>query len=104
MKPYEQFTVEDLREFIADHQLLRQHELCTDFRLVVDFERLAHILGLKPRAVRSIISGRSKLQRCHYNLLALHAGFIEPELTDVSTEIDIGDGDEAKEYYIRSML
>ncbi|MDI3326200.1 hypothetical protein QKW35_17605 [Pontibacterium granulatum] len=100
MKPYEQFTVEDLREFIADHQLLRQHELCTDFRLVIDFERLAHILGLKPRAVRSIISGRSKLQRCHYNLLALHAGFIKPELIDVSARIDIGDSETARDYIL----
>lgn len=100
MKPYEQFTVDDLREFIADHQLLRQHELCTDLRLVIDIERLARILGLKPRAVRSIISGRSKLQRCHYNLLALHAGFIKPELTDVSAEIDIGDSETARDYIL----
>ena len=79
MKPFKEFSLEDLNQYILGHKLLRTDLRSTDDKQVIDYERLGEILGCSKRSARCLIEGRHGIHKWHYNLLALHAGAITPE-------------------------
>ena len=89
MKIYEEFTTDDLQQFLADHELIRKSKRGAKEAGVVDYDRLEVIICCKSRQARNIVDGKLPLQRGHYNLLALHAGKMEPQLISAQT---IGEG------------
>lgn len=80
MKIYEEFTTEDLQQFLSDHGLIRNSKRGANEPQIVDYEKLEVIMCCKSRQARNIVDGKLPLQRGHYNLLALHAGKMEPQL------------------------
>tara|TARA_R100000935_G_C2831067_1_gene165128 strand:- start:278 stop:571 length:294 start_codon:yes stop_codon:yes gene_type:complete len=79
MKNYTEFTNEDLQQFLADNGFIRNSKRGTEER-VMNYEKLSEILGCQQRQSRNLVSGIVPLQRGQYNLLALHAGYMEPQL------------------------
>ena len=89
MKIYEEFTTDDLQQFLADHDLIRKSKRGANAAGVVDYEKLEVIMCSKSRQARNIVDGKLPLQRGQYNLLALHAGKMEPQLISAQK---IGEG------------
>mgnify|MGYP001627830703 CR=1 FL=1 len=80
MKSYEEFTNDDLQQFLAENDFIRPSKRGAYEPAVIDYDKLSDMLGIKPRQARNLVSGKLPLQKGHYNLLALHAGLMEPQL------------------------
>lgn len=80
MKSYEEFTNDDLQQFLADNGFIRPSKRGAEEPEVMDYDKLGDLLGVKSRQARNLVAGKLPLQKGHYNLLALHAGLMEPQL------------------------
>lgn len=85
MKVFEEFTNEDLKEFLTDNGFTRNSKRSENESQILDYERLSDILCCKQRQVRNLVAGSVPIQRGHYNLLALHTGLMEPQLISAQT-------------------
>lgn len=80
MKSYEEFTNDDLQQFLEDNGFIRPSKRGADEPAVIDYDKLSDLLGCKQRQARNLVSGKLPLQRSHYNLLAVHSGAVRPQL------------------------
>lgn len=85
MKSFEEFTLVDLHDFIAKHNITKKDERgCKDDslsdNLVIDYEHLSNLLSCKERNARAIVGGDTSIKRHHYDLLAFHTKTKQPQL------------------------
>lgn len=60
MKSYEEFTNNDLKQFLAEKGFIRQNKRVADEREVIDYEKLSNLLGCKPRQARNLVDGKQQ--------------------------------------------
>ncbi len=85
MKPFEEFTLEDLHDFISEHNITKmdgrgcRDEYMSD-NLVVDYDHLGELLACTERNARALVSGAVNIRQHHYDLLAFHTRNKQPGL------------------------
>ncbi|PAJ75720.1 hypothetical protein CJF42_03560 [Pseudoalteromonas sp. NBT06-2] len=77
MKPFEEFTLDDLLAFFKKHGLVI-YDGRGSVKQIYDYEKISGILGCKPRNAALLCNKPFRLQRHHYDLLALHSGNLKP--------------------------
>jgi hypothetical protein len=85
MKPFEEFKLNDLLDYISLHNITKMDGRAyrNDYEeksTIVDYLHLSSLLACTERNARAIVSGAVNIRKHHYDLLAFHTKSKQPEL------------------------